>query len=236
VNGQPYVYVNYRGSLESVFQLVHEIGHAVHAYLAYRNQPYVYSHRSSLTSEAVASVFEGALVEYMVEQAESREAKVRVLDLSIQNLLRLFYRPILDADFEIRVHESAGTITSPSLGKQYLEVATEFYGETVSLKDWDAFTWQQTPHLYTAPLYLGRYGLAAAAANVLVARLADPDATDAGVARRGFVELLKSGTSDHPLELLRVAGVDLEDPETVRILVVRAERLVDDLARALASE
>ena len=236
VNGQPFVYVNYRGTLDSVFQLVHELGHAVHAFLAYQAQPFVYSHRSSLTSEAVASVFEGALVDFMVGEAESPEAKVRVLDLSLQNLLRLFYRPMLDADFEIRVHEAAGSITGPLLGELYLEVVTLFYGGTVSLNTWDAYTWQQTPHFYTAPLYLGRYGLASAAASVLASRLTEPDPTNASVARREFVELMKSGASDYPLELLRVAGADLEDPETVQILVARAATLVDELETLLGSK
>jgi len=102
VAGHPFVLVNYRGSLENLFQLSHEIGHAVHSYIAYHAQPFVYTHPSSLTAEVVASVFEGALVEEMVGQDASRKEKILVLDLSIHNILRLFYRPMVDADFELR--------------------------------------------------------------------------------------------------------------------------------------
>ncbi len=236
VAGHPYVLVNYRGSLETVFQLAHEIGHAVHALIAHHGQPFVYSHRSSLTSEAVAGVFEGALVEQMVGPATNREEKIRVLDLSIQNILRLFYRPMLDADFELRLYDPDVPITGPSLGALYLAVVTEFYGETVSLNDWDRHTWQQTPHYYTSPLYMGRYGLASAAANALISRLTSPSVSERAVARQAFHDLMRAGASAYPTELLKRAGADLEDPHTTEALIGRLESLVDELERAAGGD
>ena len=233
VAGHPYVLVNYRGSLENVFQLSHEIGHAVHAYIAHHAQPFVYAHRSSLTSESVAAVFEGVLVEQMVGPATSRKEKIQVLDLSIQNILRLFYRPMLDADFELRLYETDGPITGPSLGALYLAVVAEFYGETVSLNDWDTHTWQQTPHYYTSPLYMGRYGLASAAANTLISQLTSPSGSERAVARQALLDLMRSGASAYPAELLKRAGVDLDNSHTIEVLVARLESLVDELERAV---
>ena len=174
VAGHAFVLVNYHGSLDHLFQLSHEIGHAVHSTIAYRAQPLVYTHPSSLTGETVAAVFEGALVAELVDRATTREERVRVLDLTIQNLLRLFYRPMLDADFELRIYDSDGSITGPAVQSLYLEVVRDFYGDSVRVEDWDAHAWQQTPHYYTAPLYLGRYGLSTAAANSLMVRLMSP--------------------------------------------------------------
>jgi len=233
VAGHPYVLVNYRGSLESLFQLAHEIGHAVHAHLAYNAQPFVYGHRSSLTSEAVASIFEGVLVEHMVERATSAEETIGVIDLSIQNLLRIFHRPMLDADFEIRVYEVIESITGPSLAELYLTVVKDFYGDAVTLTDWDGHGWQRTPHYYTSPLYLGRYGLATAAANVLIPRLTSADGSARTLARQGLLDLMRAGASRYPLELLRRAGADLENPHTFEALATRLESLVDELERAL---
>ena len=232
VAGHPFVLVPYRGTLDHVFQLVHEIGHAVHSDLSYRHQPFVYSHASSLTSETVASVFEGALVEYMTRESEDRQQRSRVFDLAIQNVLRLFYRPMLDADFELRFYESDAVITGPALGELYLSVVADFYGDAVSVREWDAFAWQQTPHYYTAPLYMGRYGLSTAAAQALIVRLTSESATQARSARNSLLELMKAGSSDDPIALLKKAGADLGDPRTAGAVVDRLDLLVGELERS----
>ena len=140
---------------------------------------------------------------------------------------------MLDADFELRLYEADLPITGPSLAALYLEVVAEFYGESVSLKDWDAHGWQMTPHYFTSPLYMGRYGLSSAAANALISRLTSPDDSQSATARRALLELMRAGGSDYPIELLRVAGADLEDSRTVEALVARLDSLVDRLERAV---
>ena len=232
VAGHPFVLVNYRGTLENVFQLTHEIGHAVHALMAWEAQPFVTSHRSSLTSETVAGVFEGVLVDHMAREAESRGERIRVLDVSIQNILRLFYRPMLDADFELRIYETDVPVTGPSLGELYLDVVSDLYGDSVSLHEWDRHAWQRTPHFYTSPLYLGRYGLASAAANGLMGRLRAPGESAAVASQRALVDLMRAGASDYPLQLLRAAGAELEDRRSVEALGARLDRLVGEVERA----
>jgi oligoendopeptidase F len=227
--------VNYRGSLENVFQLAHEIGHAVHAHIAHQAQPFVYTHPSTLTGETVAAVFEGALVDRMTGGTSGGEEKPRVLDLAIQNILHLFYRPMLDADFELRIYDTEGAITGPTLGALYLSVVEEFYGETVSLDDWDAHTWQQTPHYFTSPLYMGKYGLSSAAANILISQLTSATEAEAAAARRALLELMSSGSSGYPLELLRAAGANPGDPGTIDVLITRLEELVDELEQTLSA-
>ena len=160
---------------------------------------------------------------------------MRVLDLSIQNILRLFYRPMLDADFELRLYETEGPITGASLGVLYLAVVEDFYGEAVSLHNWDAHSWQQTPHYYTSPLYMGRYGLSSAAANTLIARLTSPVSSERATARRALLDLMRAGSSEYPLELLNLAGADLTNAQAIEILVARFTSLVDELEQAFNS-
>ncbi len=138
---------------------------------------------------------------------------------------------MLDADFELRLYERDGPIAGPSLGALYLAVVAEFYGETVSLNDWDAHAWQRTPHYFTSPLYLGRYGLASAAADVLIPQLTSPVDTEAATARRAFLNLMRSGSSGYPLDLLSRAGADLDNSHTSEVLVARLQSLVEELAR-----
>ena len=169
----------------------------------------------------------------MVGRVTTRKEKIQVLDLSIQNILRPFYRPMLDADFELRIYETGGPITRQSLGELYLDVVEAFYGDTVRLRDWDKYAWQQTPHFYTAPLYMGRYGLSSAAANALISQLTSPVDGRAAKARRVLLDLMRAGSSNYPLDLLSAAGADLADPETVAALVARLDSLVDELEKAL---
>jgi oligoendopeptidase F len=140
---------------------------------------------------------------------------------------------MLDADFELRVYQRQGPITGPSLDALYLGVVTDFYGATLRLNDWDKHAWQLTPHYYTSPLYMGRYGLSSAAANALILKLASPIDSEAVKAQRALLDLMRSGSSAYPIDLLRLAGADLDSPETVGALVARLESLVDQLERAV---
>ena len=225
----PYVLVHYRGDLGSLLQLAHEVGHAVHADLAHRGQPFVYAHFSSLTGEAVAGLHEGALVDLLLRRAATREERGTVLDHAVQNLLRLFHRPALDAGFELALYDGDGVLTGEELARRYLEALVATYGDSVALEEWDGAGWMTTPHFYDSPLYMGRYPLAAAAATALLARLTAPEPAARDAARRDLAELLAAGASDDPLELLRRAGVDLRAPATLAAVVDRMDRLVSDL-------
>jgi len=227
----PFVLVSYRGSLDSLFQLAHEIGHAVHADFARKSQPFVYGHRSTLTSEAAASVFENAVVDFMVKQAKSDDERVRVLDLAIQNSLRIFFRPMTDADFELRLYDTKQAMTGKALGELYLSIVQDLYGASVRVEPWDANAWQLTPHYYTSPLYLGRYGLSSAAADLMWRRLSAEAEGERKSAQESFVELLRAGGSDYPFELLRRAGADLNDTSSIEPMVERLDSLVSELER-----
>ncbi len=230
VGRHPFVLLNYDGNLNSILQLSHELGHAVHNKLSSDAQPYTYSHPSSLTSEAVGILFETLLVDDLVH----RRLDGASADVAIQSLLRGFYRTVLEADFELSLYTEPPVFSSAGLGARYLETLKAFYGDTIVFQPWDGGGWLQTPHFFSSPLYLPRYGLATAAAVKLVADLKSPDPASAAAARDRVIALLSAGGSDGPLVLLKNAGADLEQPETILAVGQRLDHLVAELKSELA--
>lgn len=229
IGRHPFVLVNYDGNLNSILQLSHELGHAVHNKLSSDAQPYTNSHPSSLTAEAVAILFETLLVDDLVDR---RLGGVSA-DVAIQSLLRGFYRTVLDSYFELSLYTEPPVFSSAGLGGRYLETLKAFYGDTIVFQPWDNNGWLQTPHFFSSPLYMPRYGLATAAAVKLLADLKLPDPVSAAAAQGRVMALLSAGGSDDPFVLLKNAGADLEQPETILAVGQRLNHLVAQLEREL---
>ncbi len=230
IGRHPFVLVNYDGNLNSILQLSHELGHAVHNQLSSDAQPYTNSHPSSLTSEAVGILFETLLVDDLVDRKFGGVSA----DVAIQSLLRGFYRTVLESDFELSLYTEPPVFSSAGLGARYLEALNAFYGDTIVFQPWDGDGWLQTPHFFSSPLYLPRYGLATAAAVKLLADLKSPDPASAAAARDRVMALLSAGGSDDPFVLLKNAGADLEQSETILAVGRRLDHLVARLERELA--
>lgn len=221
----PYVIVAYRGTVLDLFVLAHELGHAVHSQLAHRAQPYVSSLYSTLTGEAVASLHELLLVEKLLQEAGTPGEKTAAADFAIQNLLRTFYRPAIDADFELQLYAEDSTVTAEGLDALYGKVLATYYGDALKLEPWDRHGWQQVPHFFTAPLYMLRYGLAYAAATALAEKLTSSDPAERQAAQHRYLDLLRAGGSDDPTVLLAKAGADLSTPATFEAVIRRLEGL-----------
>jgi len=229
IGRHPFVLVNYDGNLNSILQLAHELGHAVHNKLSSDAQPYTNSHPSSLTSEAIGILFETLLVDDLVD----RKLDGASADVAIQSLLRGFYRTVLESDFELSLYTEPPVFSAAGLGARYLETLTSFYGDTLNLEPWDSYGWLQTPHFFSSPLYLPRYGLATAAAVNFLADLTSADPASAEAARGRVMALLAAGGSDDPFMLLKNAGADLEQPESILAVGRRLNDLVVQLEHEL---
>ncbi len=227
----PYMLLNWADTLDDVFTLAHEMGHSMHTMLAQERQPFVYSDYTIFVAEVPSTLSEILLLEHLLERAADRNERMVLLQHAIDNLTSTFYTQVLFADFEVAVHERVEhdeSITADLLSTLYKERFDAYYGDSVDLEELTPMTWARIPHFFNSPYYVYQYATCFASAARLARSLTGPGGPDEDVRRR-YLELLAAGGSDHPMTLLKQAGVDLSEPSTVEAVVDQLSRLVDRL-------
>lgn len=229
----PYVKVNYNGDYNSLSTVAHELGHAVHSYLANKNQPHVNAGYPTFLAEIASTFNETMLLHYMLEHEKDDLFKLSILDSYLDQVRGTIYRQALFADFELGAHqrvEAGKTLTTDWLSKSYLDLTRQYYGQdrgVIKVDDYIQNEWSWIPHFYRF-YYVFQYSTGMIASMALVDQaLHSKD----GVEK--YLNLLKSGGSDYPLALLKKAGVDMTTPapaeaafKTVNDLVTEMEKIV----------
>jgi oligoendopeptidase F len=232
----PYMLLNYNETLDAVFTLAHEMGHSMHTLLSHQAQPFVYAGYTIFVAEVPSTLNEALLLEFMLTRAKSKEERIVLLQHAIDGIIGTFYNQVLFADFELEAHrlvEKDQPITSEVLSSIYSKLLGEYWGDALSPDARAQHTWARIPHFFQSPYYVYQYATCFASTAKLMEDIGskDPVKRDAAVDR--YLDLLKSGGSDHPMELLKKAGVDLSKPETVRAVSSQLDGLVDKLEREI---
>ena len=232
----PYMLMNYNDTLDAVFTLAHELGHSMHTMLSHESQPFVYAGYTIFVAEVPSTLNEALLLDFMLARAKTREERVVLLQHAIDNIVGTFYNQVLFADFELEAHrlvERDQPITSEVLSGIYGRLLNEYWGDALSPDQRAQHTWARIPHFFQSPYYVYQYATCFASTAKLMEEVgsSDPVARQAAVDR--YLQLLKSGGSDHPMTLLKKAGVDLSRPETVRAVAHQLDTLVDRLEHEL---
>ena len=226
----PYMLLNWTETLDDVFTLAHEMGHSMHTVLAQNHQPFVYSDYTIFVAEVPSTLSEVLLLEHMLARATSTEERIVLLQHAIDNITSTFYTQVLFADFELAAHERVERdepITSDVLNTLYKERFDAYYGAAVDAEDLTPVTWARIPHFFNSPYYVYQYATCFASAAKIARAIHDP--AEGSDAQQRFLRLLAAGGSDHPMALLRNAGVDLGDSSTVRAVVDQLDTLVSQL-------
>ncbi len=225
----PYVLLNYQGSLEDVFTLAHEMGHAMHSYYTNKTQPSVYRDYKIFVAEVASTVNENLLLEYLLRDAEG-ERRAYLLGRKAEAIRTTFYRQAMFAEFEKKAHgmyASGMPLTAESLCKTYGEINKKYYGRSAVCDENISYEWARIPHFYTS-FYVYQYATGFAAAT----RIKELVMKDVAAAER-YVEFLHGGNSDYPLELLKRAGVDLTSSEPAKSVVGDLAAAVEELEKLL---
>jgi oligoendopeptidase F len=226
----PYMLLNWTDTLDDVFTLAHEMGHSIHTVLSHERQPFVYSDYTIFVAEVPSTLSEALLLEHLLAHATDREERIVLLQHAIDSITSTFYTQVLLADFELAAHtlvERGQPITAEVLSALYQERFLAYYGEAVDLEDLVSITWARIPHFFNTPYYVYQYATCFASAAKIARDLGND------TARERYLDLLAAGGSDHPMTLLRNAGVDLSDAATVQAVVDQLDRLVARLEREL---
>ena len=232
---RPFIMMNYHDSLLSLSTLAHELGHSVHSFLTWQNQPSIYQDYSMFVAETASNFNQALLRAHLLNTSDDRRFKIAVIEEGMSNFKRyLFIMPIL-AQFELDAHERVergDAVTATTMSAKIEELYREGYGDGVVM---DAprvgITWAQFPHMF-GNFYVYQYATGISAANAL----ADSVVKEGAPAAERYVRFLKAGGSMYPLDALRIAGVDMATPEPIERAFGVLKGLVDQLETLVGDE
>jgi oligoendopeptidase F len=232
----PYMLLNYNETLEAVFTLAHEMGHSMHTLLSHQTQPFVYAGYTIFVAEVPSTLNEALFLDLMLERARSREERVVLLQHAIDSIASTFYTQVMFADYELQTHqlvEQDQPITAEVLSSIYSSLLDAYYGDVIDKEPLSQYTWARIPHFFSTPYYVYQYATCFASTARLMQGIRSTDAHERQDAVDRYLNLLKAGGSDYPMNLLARAGVDLSQPDTVRAVSVELEALVARLEQEL---
>ncbi|MEA3334720.1 MAG: oligoendopeptidase F [Chloroflexota bacterium] len=228
----PFIVMNYTGDAASLGTLAHELGHSMHSYLAWENQPVVYGDYTIFAAE-VASNFHQAMVRgHLFDSNPSRELEIAIIEEAMENFHRYFLIMPTLARFELEAHrrvEDGEGLTADGMIALLADLYGEAFGGEMHLdRERVGIDWATFPHLY-ADYYVFQYATGISGAHALANRIraGEPGAVD------DYLSFLKAGGSMYPLDALSLAGVDLTSPEPVNAAFAVLSDMIDRLERLI---
>ncbi len=232
-DSKPFLSMNYSGTLNDVSTLAHEYGHSLHSYMSRGTQPYTYGDYRIFIAEIASMTNEAILFQSMLKDAKTAKEKAYLLQHYLDEFRGGFFRQASFADYEMRAHakvEGGEALTKDVLDGIYADVFEDFYGDAVVADPLNASEWSRIPHfLRTDNFYVYQYSTSFVAANALAVKILE----EGEPARDRFLEMLRSGSNDYPIELLKKAGVDMTSPEPIYAALAVFESMVDELDATL---
>lgn len=209
----PYILLNWQDNLNDLFTLVHELGHSVHSYYTRKNQPFRYGDYSIFVAEVASTTNEALLNEYMIENAQTKEEKMYLLNHFLEGFRGTVFRQTMFAEFEHNIHERAQkgeALTAEVLSNLYYDLNQKYYGESMHSDEEIALEWARIPHFYYN-YYVYQYATGYSAATTLANGILKKKPG----AIHNYIDFLKAGSSDYPIEVLNKAGVDMTSKQPV---------------------
>jgi oligoendopeptidase F len=231
----PYMLLNHNGKYNDVSTLAHELGHALHSHFSNTTQPYPLSHYSIFVAEVASTFNEALLLEYMLSAETRDEVRLSLLCNYLDNARATVFRQVQFAEFELKIHETVeqGTaLTGDLLNSLYASIAREYYGHDKGVcivDDEIQAEWSYIPHFFYN-FYVYQYATSFTASSALSERVLRGER---GAVEK-YIDLLSSGGSDYPIELLKKVGVDMTTAQPLEATILRMNRVMDEIEKVAA--
>ena len=225
----PYIFLNYTETLNDIFTLIHETGHAMHTYYSNETQPYTYAGYKIFVAEVASTCNEVILIDYLLKHSRSDEEKKYLYGHYLEQFKGTLFRQTMFAEFEMITHRMAQdgeVLNAESLCGTYKKLNEKYFGKDMVIDEEIAYEWARIPHFYT-PFYVYQYATGFSAAIALSGKIL----REGEAAVEQYKKFLKGGSSMYPLELLRLAGVDMEQKKPVEDALQVFSEYLDEMER-----
>ena len=223
-DSKPFVLLNYTETLQDVFTVIHEMGHSMNSFYTRKAQPFIYGSHSIFTAEVASTVNENLLIKHLLATEEDPTMRKYLINFQLEGFRTTVFRQTMFAEFEHIVHkhvEAGGSLTPSWLCTEYDKLNSKYFGPSLVHDDFIQYEWARIPHFYSA-FYVYKYATgysAAAAISDLILKNGPDD----------YLKFLACGDNDYPVELLKIAGVDMSQPDAIEAGMKTFSALVDEL-------
>ena len=228
----PFVLLNYHDTLNDVFTLAHEMGHAIHSYHSNKYQPVAYADYVIFVAEVASTCNEALLMEHLLAKTTDRRERAYLVNYFLEQFRTTLYRQTMFAEFELKINEMAQRgegLTADALCEIYRQLNVDYFGPDIVVDDEIALEWARIPHFFYN-FYVYQYATGYSAAIALSRRILK----EGEPAVKDYVNFLSGGCSADPITLLRGAGVDMASPAPVNEALALFDRLLDEMEELMA--
>lgn len=227
-DSKPFILLNYDNKLRDVFTLIHEMGHSMHSYYTRKCQPYIYGGHSIMTAETASTVNELLLIKYLIKNSKNKGELKYFINTYLEGFRTTLIRQTMFAEFEMEVYENIERGLPPSRDffmSKYTDLIKKYFGNAVELDDNIIYEWARIPHFYR-PFYVYKYATGYSNAVIISEKLLNEKGYN-----KKYIDFLKSGDKDYPLNLLKQIGVDYKKDNPVLGALTVFKELTNELGR-----
>lgn len=230
----PYVLLNHKDTLNCMFTLAHEMGHAIHSYLSNKYQPVVYSNYVIFVAEVASTCNEALLMQYLLKNTQDKKEKAYLINYFLEQFRTTLYRQTMFAEFELKINEQVSkgeSLTADGLNQLYRELNKLYFGDDIVIDSEIDLEWARIPHFYY-DYYVYQYATGYSAAIALSRRILN----EGEKAVEDYINFLKGGCSESPIDLLKGAGVDMTTAKPVSEALQLFGELIEQLDQLFSEQ
>ncbi|HEY4554151.1 MAG TPA: oligoendopeptidase F [Bacillaceae bacterium] len=228
----PYILMNWQDNVNNLFTLAHEFGHSVHSYYTRKYQPYPYGNYSIFVAEVASTCNEALLNDYLLKTTEDEQKRLYLINHYLEGFRGTVFRQTMFAEFEHLIHQKAQhgeALTAEMLTKEYYALNKKYFGEEdIHIDEEIGLEWSRIPHFYYN-YYVYQYATGYSAATALSKQILE----EGGNAVSRYIDFLKSGSSDYPIEVLKRAGVDMTEAAPIEAACQVFEEKLNEMEKLI---